>query len=124
MVHLHCRPGSAAFDMESGPAILWQCPREKGVSSNVQRIVQAIFAEAMLIGQQDRGGDMSRPFNTERGALWCDGGPIQRSRVDSLPDKTVKSSKRRTAEASLDKVMIGSHCAPIRVSGQQAARRR
>ena len=32
----------------------------------------------------------------------------QRSRVGSLTDKAVKSSKRRAAEASLDKVVIGS----------------
>ena len=39
---------------------------------------------------------------------WCDGGRTQRSRVGSLTDKAVKSSKRRAAEASLDKVIIGS----------------
>ena len=39
---------------------------------------------------------------------WCDGGCTQRSRVGSLTDKAVKSSKRRAAEASLDKVVIGS----------------
>ena len=39
---------------------------------------------------------------------WCDGGRTQRSRVGSLTDKAVKSSKRRAAEASLDKVAIGS----------------
>ena len=33
---------------------------------------------------------------------------MQRSRVGSLTDKAVKSSKRRAAEASLDKVVIGS----------------
>ena len=41
-------------------------------------------------------------------ARWCDGGRTQRSRVGSLTDKAVKSSKRRAAEASLDKVIIGS----------------
>ena len=41
-------------------------------------------------------------------AHWCDGGRTQRSRVGSLTDKAVKSSKRRAAEASLDKVIIGS----------------
>ena len=41
-------------------------------------------------------------------ARWCDGGRTQRSRVGSLSDKAVKSSKRRAAEASLDKVVIGS----------------
>ena len=43
-------------------------------------------------------------------ARWCDGGGgrTQRSRVGSLTDKAVKSSKRRAAEASLDKVVIGS----------------
>ena len=41
-------------------------------------------------------------------ARWCDGGRTQRSRVGSLTDKAVKSSKRRAAEASLDKVVIGS----------------
>ena len=41
-------------------------------------------------------------------ARWCDGGRTQRSRVGSLADKAVKSSKRRAAEASLDKVVIGS----------------
>ena len=35
-------------------------------------------------------------------------GRTQRSRVGSLTDKAVKSSKRRAAEASLDKVVIGS----------------
>ena len=35
-------------------------------------------------------------------------GPYQRSRVGSLTDKAVKSSKRRAAEASLDRVVIGS----------------
>ena len=43
-----------------------------------------------------------------RMARWCDGGRTQRSRVGSLTDKAVKSSKRRAAEASLDKVVIGS----------------
>ena len=38
-------------------------------------------------------------------ARWCDGGRTQRSRVGSLTDKAVKSSKRR---ASLDKVVNGS----------------
>ena len=33
---------------------------------------------------------------------------MQRSRIGSLTDKAVKSSKRRAAEASLDKVIIGS----------------
>ena len=41
-------------------------------------------------------------------ARWCDGGRTQRSRVGSLTDKAVMSSKRRAAEASLDKVVIGS----------------
>ena len=41
-------------------------------------------------------------------ARWCDGGRTQRSRVGSLTDQAVKSSKRRAAEASLDKVVIGS----------------
>ena len=41
-------------------------------------------------------------------ARWCDGGRTQRSRVGSLTDKAVKSSKRRAAEAHLDKVVIGS----------------
>ena len=39
---------------------------------------------------------------------WCDGGRTQRSRVGSLTDKAAKSSKRCAAEASLDKVAIGS----------------
>ena len=55
----------------------------------------------------------TREFTKLRGlkmhmARWCDGGRTQRSRVGSLTDKTVKSSKRRAAEASLDKVVIGS----------------
>ena len=41
-------------------------------------------------------------------ARWCDWGCTQRSRVGSLTDKAVKSSKRHAAEASLDKVVIGS----------------
>ena len=41
-------------------------------------------------------------------ALWCDGGRTQRSRVGSLTDKAIKSSKSRAAEASLDNVVIGS----------------
>ena len=41
-------------------------------------------------------------------AHWCDGGRMQRSRVGSLTDKADKSSRRRAAEASLDKVVIGS----------------
>ena len=41
-------------------------------------------------------------------ARWCDGGRTQRSRVGSLTDKAVKSSKRRAAEAAIDKVAIGS----------------
>ena len=41
-------------------------------------------------------------------ARWCDGGRTQRSRLGSLTDKAVKSSKRRAAEAPLDKVVIGS----------------
>ena len=54
-----------------------------------------------------------REFTKLRGlnihmALWCDGGRTQRSRVGSLTDKAVNSSKRRAAEASLDKVAIGS----------------
>ena len=58
----------------------------------------------------------AREFTKLRGlkiymAHWCDGGHTQRSlvlRVGSLTDKAVKSSKRRAAEASLDKVVIGS----------------
>ena len=55
----------------------------------------------------------TREFTKLRGlkmhmALWCDGGRTQRSRVGSLTDKAVKLSKRRAAEASLDKVVIGS----------------
>ena len=55
----------------------------------------------------------AREFTKLRGlkmhmARWCDGGRTQRSRVGSLTDKAVKSSKRRAAEASLDKVIIGS----------------
>ena len=55
----------------------------------------------------------TREFTKLRGlkmhmARWCDGGRTQRSRVGSLTDKAVKSSKRRAAEASLDKVVIGS----------------
>ena len=54
----------------------------------------------------------TREFTKLRGlkihmARWCDGRRTQRSRVGSLTDKSVKSSKRR-AEASLDKVVIGS----------------
>ena len=54
----------------------------------------------------------TREFTKLRGlkmhmARWCDGGRTQRSRVCSLTDKAVKSSKRRAAEASLDKVVIG-----------------
>ena len=41
-------------------------------------------------------------------ASWCDRGRTQRLRVGSLTDKALKSSKRRAAEASLDKVAIGS----------------
>ena len=41
-------------------------------------------------------------------ARWWDGGHMQRSRVGSLTDKAVKSSERRAAEASLDKVVVGS----------------
>ena len=41
-------------------------------------------------------------------ARWCDGGRMQRSHVGSLTDTVVKSSKRHAAEASLDKVVIGS----------------
>ena len=60
-----------------------------------------------------REGRQTREFTKLRGlkmhmAHWCDGGRTQRSRVGSLTDKAVKSSKRRTAEASLDKVVIGS----------------
>ena len=55
----------------------------------------------------------TREFTKLRGlkmhmARWCDGGRTQRSRVGSLTDKAVKSSKRRAAEASPDKVVIGS----------------
>ena len=55
----------------------------------------------------------TREFTKLRGlkmhmARWCDGGRTQRSRVGSLTDKAVKSSKRRAAESSLDKVVIGS----------------
>ena len=41
-------------------------------------------------------------------ARWCDWGRTQRSRIGSLTDKAVKSSKRRAAEASLDKMVTGS----------------
>ena len=55
----------------------------------------------------------AREFNKLRGlnirmARWCDGGRTQRSRVGSLTDKAIKSSTRRVAEASLDKVVIDS----------------
>ena len=55
----------------------------------------------------------AREFTKSRGlkihmARWCDGGRTQRSRVGSLTDKAVKSSKRRAAEACLDKVVIGN----------------
>ena len=41
-------------------------------------------------------------------ASWCDRGRTQRLRVGSLTDKALKSSKTRAAEASLDKVAVGS----------------
>ena len=55
----------------------------------------------------------TREFTKLRGlkmhmSRWCDGGRTQRSRVCSLIDKAVKLSKRRAAEASLDKVVMGS----------------
>ena len=55
----------------------------------------------------------AREFTKLRGldihmARWCDGGRTWRSRVGSLTDKAVKSSKIREAEASLDNVVIGS----------------
>ena len=55
----------------------------------------------------------ARDFTKSRGlkihmARWCDWGRTQRSRVGSLTDKAVKSSKRRAAEACLDKVVIGN----------------
>ena len=54
-----------------------------------------------------------REFTKLRGlnihmARWCDGRRTQRSRVGSMTDNAVKSSKRRTAEAFFDKVAIGS----------------
>ena len=49
-----------------------------------------------------------RGLKMHMAARWCGGGCTQRSRVGSLTDKAVKSSKRRAAEASLDKVVIGS----------------
>ena len=57
--------------------------------------------------------ECAREFTKLRGlkihmARWCDEGRTQRSRVGSLTDKAVKSSKSRAAEASLDKVVIGS----------------
>ena len=74
-----------------------------------------------------------REFTKLRGlnihmARWFDGGLTQRSRIGSLTDKAVKSSKRHAAEASLDKVAIGSDPATgelsqFSISGQQAARR-
>ena len=55
----------------------------------------------------------TREFTKRRGlkmhmARWSDGGRTQRSRVGSLTDKAVKSSKRRAAEAYLDTVVISS----------------
>ena len=55
----------------------------------------------------------TREFTKLRGqrmymARWCDRDRTQRSREGSLTDKAVKSSKRRAAEASLDKVVIRS----------------
>ena len=55
----------------------------------------------------------AREFTKLRGlkihmARWCDGGRTQQSRVGSLTNKAVKSSKRHAAEASLNKVAIGS----------------
>ena len=39
-------------------------------------------------------------------ARWCDGVRTQRSRLDTLTDKAVKTAKRRAVEATLGKVQI------------------
>ena len=55
----------------------------------------------------------SRQFTKQSGLKihmvhWCERGRAQRSHIGSVTDKAVKTSKRRAAEASLDKVTIGS----------------
>ena len=53
-----------------------------------------------------------REFTKQRGlnihmARWCDCGRTQRSCRGTLTDTAVKTAKRRAAEATLDKVIIG-----------------
>ena len=65
---------SAAFDTERR-LFLDSALVETGISSNVRRIVQAIFAAAtgvVRIKQQDGGVELSEPFNIERGVLQGD----------------------------------------------------
>ena len=75
--------------------------------------VSAAACETLPVNLSHKCESCAREFTKLRGlkihmARWCDGGRTQRSRVGSLTDKAVKSSKRRAAEPSLDKVAIGS----------------
>ena len=77
------------------------------------KMIMTTEADVAKLNLVHRCESCTREFTKLRGlkmhmARWCDGGRTQRSRVGSLTDKAVKSSKRRAAEASLDKVAIGS----------------
>ena len=70
-------------------------------------------ADVTKLNLVDKCESCTREFTKLRGlkihmARWCDGGRTQRSRIGSLTDKAVKSSKRGAVEASLDKVIIAS----------------
>ena len=121
---------AALIDEDAGQATARVTSLTAGYTSDAAMIMSAKKSKVMHIHKTTRTSatteadvaklnlvhkceSCAREFTKLRGlkmhmARWCNGGRTQRSRVGSLTDKAVKSSKRRAAEASLDKVIIGS----------------
>ena len=69
-------------------------------------------AEVVALQLKHACNRCSRTFPTQRGlkihvSRWCDGGLTQRSRRGSFADKSVKTRKKRDAEALLSHVHVG-----------------
>ena len=72
-----------------------------------------IEADVPELNPVHRCDSSAREFTKQRDlkihmARWCDGGRTQRSRLGSLTDKAVKTTKRRAAEAMLGRANIGN----------------
>ena len=100
---------AALIDEDAGQATARVTTLAAGSIADAAMIISTKKSKVMHIHKTTRTSATTEADVAELNlARWCDGGRTQRSRVGSLTDKAVKSSKRRAAEASLDKVVIGS----------------